>query len=80
MHKKYGSLVDGWCSKIVIRPYGGSLWKYMKGWDAFSSFVTIKVGEGSQTRFWHDIWCGDCPLKESFLELFCIARDRVGLL
>jgi hypothetical protein len=34
------------------------------------------VGDGSWTRFWHDTWFGDHPLKESFSKLFCIARDR----
>jgi hypothetical protein len=28
---------------------------------------------------WHDIWCGDHPLKDSFLEIFCIARDKDAL-
>jgi hypothetical protein len=24
---------------------------------------------------WHDIWCGDHPLKDPVSKLFCIARD-----
>jgi hypothetical protein len=31
------------------------------------------VGEGSKIRFWHDLWCGDHPLKASFPELFSIS-------
>jgi hypothetical protein len=33
-------------------------------------------GDGSHTRFWHDIWCGDRNLKDSILELFHFARNR----
>jgi len=31
-----------------------------------------EVGDGSKIRFWHDLWCRDQPLKESFSELFSI--------
>ena len=34
------------------------------------------MADGSHIRFWHEFWCGDHPLKESFLELFCLARNR----
>lgn len=27
-------------------------------------------------RFWHDLWVGDSPLKEAFLELFRINHDK----
>jgi hypothetical protein len=37
------------------------------------------VGDGSWTQFWHDTWCGDRSLKESFPELFHIERDRDAL-
>jgi hypothetical protein len=29
----------------------------------------VEVG-GQQTRFWHDNWLGDCPLKIKFYRLF----------
>jgi hypothetical protein len=54
-----------------------SLWKHIRrGWDVFYNFTSVEVGDGSRTRFWHDIWCGDRPLKDSFPELFCLARNR----
>ena len=57
-----------------------SLWKHIKrGWDVFSSFASVKVGVGPCTRFWHNMWCGDRPMKEYFLELFCLARNRDAL-
>jgi hypothetical protein len=34
------------------------------------------VGDGSRTNFWHELLCGDHPLKEPLLELFCLARNR----
>jgi hypothetical protein len=36
----------------------------------------VQVGDGFLTRFWHDILCGDSLLKDSFPELFCLARNR----
>jgi hypothetical protein len=39
----------------------------------FSSFVIYNVGDESKIRFWHDLWCGDQPLKTSFPNLFSIA-------
>jgi len=53
-----------------------SIWKHIRGgWNAFSSFVSIKVGNGAQIRFWHGVWYRDRSLKETFPELFCFARD-----
>jgi hypothetical protein len=42
----------------------------------FSKFIKFEVGDGTQIRFWHDIWCGDQPLKECFPELFRIAKNK----
>jgi hypothetical protein len=42
----------------------------------FSKFIRFEVGDGIRIRFWHDVWCGDQPLKESFLVLFRIARNK----
>ena len=46
-----------------------------KGWEFFffSNFFGYELGDGSKSRFWYDLWCGDQPLKTNFLELFCIA-------
>jgi hypothetical protein len=69
--------VRAWSTKGVTGTYGVSLWKHIRrGWDIFYIFTSVEVGDGSCTRFSHDIWCGDCPLKESFPELFCLARNR----
>ena len=42
----------------------------------FSKFIGFEVGDGTRIRFWHDVWCGDQPLKESFPGLFRIARNK----
>jgi hypothetical protein len=34
------------------------------------------VGCGKQTRFWKDVWLGECPLKVSFSRLFNIFHDQ----
>jgi hypothetical protein len=71
--------VGGWCSKAVTWPYGTSLWKHIRrGCGTFSSFVTIAVGDGFQTSFWHDTWCGDHPIKKSFWSVF--ALQGIGML
>jgi hypothetical protein len=36
----------------------------------------VKVGDGSRTRFLHNIWCGDHHLKVSLLDLLCLAWNR----
>jgi hypothetical protein len=57
-----------------------SLWKHIgRGWHAFSSFVSVEVGDGSHTKVWHNVWCGDHSFKESFPKLFFLARNRDAL-
>jgi hypothetical protein len=74
---KYGSMEGDWCTKQVERPFGVGVWKHIRrGWKIFSKFIRFKVGDGTQIRFWHDVWCGDQPLKESFPVLFHIARKK----
>jgi hypothetical protein len=34
------------------------------------------VGDCSNIRFMHAMWCGDQVLKEAFLDLYCIARIK----
>jgi hypothetical protein len=50
-----------------------------KGWNTFSSFVRFEVGNGVMTKFWHDLWCRNTVLKESFPFLFGIARAKDAL-
>ena len=38
--------------------------------------VHYEVGDGSKVLFWHDVWCGELPLKVLFPELFIIACGK----
>jgi hypothetical protein len=74
---KYGSMRGGWCSKEVGGSYGFGVWKSIRrGWDAFAAHVRYEIGNGSKVQFWHDLWCGEIPLKILFPELFLIARGK----
>jgi len=74
---KYGSMRGGWCSKEVGGSFGVGVWKCIRrGWDAFAAHVRYEVGDGSKVLFWHDVWCGEVPLKTLFLDLFLIASGK----
>ena len=42
--------------------------------DHFRSPVHYRVKNGSKVSFWHEVWCGDQPLKFQFPDLFRMAR------
>ena len=74
---KYGNEWGGWCTKSVSGEYGVCLWKFIRsGWVNFSKFIRYDVGDGSRVKFWDDVWCRDCPLKEVFPDLYNISRSR----
>ena len=31
---------------------------------------SLEMGDGRKTRFWHDVWSGNCPLSIKFPHLF----------
>jgi hypothetical protein len=71
---KYDLMRGGWCSKEVGGSYGVGVWKCIRrGWYDFKQHVRYEVGNGSRILFWHDVWCGELPLKNVFLALFTIA-------
>jgi hypothetical protein len=35
--------------------------------------VRYEIGDGPKVLFWHDVWCGEQPLKNLFPKLFTIA-------
>ena len=76
LYETYGSVGGGWCTKSINGPYGVSLWKYIqRGWTKFSCFIKFEVADGTRIKFWLDVWCGALSLKESYPELYFIARD-----
>ena len=40
----------------------------------FSKFLQYDVGDGTRVKFWEDVWCKDCSLKEAFPEFYHISR------
>jgi hypothetical protein len=60
----------------VTGSYGVSVWKFIRRrWDNVAKYLRFEVGEGSHIRFWHDLWCGDRPLKLCYPALYSIARS-----
>ena len=77
---KYGNIWGGWCTKKVTSAYGVSLWRFIRsGWLNFSKLLQYDVGDGTRVKFWKHVWCGDCTLKEAFLELYCLSKARDSL-
>ena len=37
-------------------------------------FLRYDVGDGTRVKFWEDVWCKDCSLKEAFPEFYHISR------
>jgi hypothetical protein len=74
---KFDNLWGGWCSLEPAYAFGVGLWKnFRKGWEKFLALSRFEVGDGTRTKFWHDMWCGDTVLKEAFPVLFGIARAK----
>lgn len=55
---------------------GSQLWRSsldVREWYQRGRVINIRAG--LQTRFWHDCWLGNCPLKVSFPNLFEITSQ-----
>ena len=39
-------------------------------------FGSFAIKDGSEIRFWEDIWLGNASLREQYLALYNIARDK----
>ena len=74
---KFGEEPRGWCSLARREGYGVGLWKVIRGgWEAFKVSTSFIVSNGRRTKFWHDVWCGDAPLKDPFLSCFSFASNK----
>jgi len=45
-----------------------------EGW--FGDYVVLRVGDGADTSFWLDRWCGDVPFRVHFSRLFDLVVDK----
>jgi hypothetical protein len=53
------------------------LWKYIrKGWKLFSSHIKFDPRDGSNIRFWNDVWCEGLSLKVAFPGLYNMASVK----
>ena len=42
----------------------------------FFKLLQYDVGDGNRVKFWKHVWYGDCTLKATFLELYCLSRTK----
>ena len=71
--EKYGATHGGIYPKFSKSPIGCSLWISLKKVsELFKSIIEIKVGNRSNTSFWHDNWCTKFPLCRIFPSLSSI--------
>ena len=74
---KFGEELGGWCSLVRREGYDVGLWKVIRrGWEAFKARTGFMVGNGRKTKFWHDVWCKDAPLKDFFPSFFFLASNK----
>ena len=47
-----------------------------KGWEEFNAKTSIRIRNGSHTRFWWDIWAGNFKLKDVYPTIFRITSHK----
>ena len=61
----------------IKRKTGSQFWRgLLETRDWFQWGRAMKVRSGTQTRFWHDIWVGNCALKLQFPKLFSYSSNK----
>uniref|UniRef100_A0A2N9G0Y7 Uncharacterized protein n=1 Tax=Fagus sylvatica TaxID=28930 RepID=A0A2N9G0Y7_FAGSY len=77
--EKYGLEGGGWISRKLKGLHGCGLWKgIMSDWDFFSQHMMLVAGRGDRILFWHDLWCGETPLKTLFPVLFSCSSNKTA--
>ncbi|GAU18134.1 hypothetical protein TSUD_248350 [Trifolium subterraneum] len=72
----------GWMSKVWVSSKASPWWNdlmtmgVVAGEDRLHGIFFKKIGNGGDTRFWHDSWVGTQPLKELFPRLFLISVQK----
>lgn len=65
-----------WEAREVRVRHGCGIWKSISAIkEMFWKYIRFHLGSGVSIRFWEDIWVGDSPLKDNFLNIFRLALD-----
>ncbi|CAN4108069.1 unnamed protein product [Withania somnifera] len=65
------------CTESTDEPYGVRVWRTIRNlWTRMEENVFIKVGNGSKTKYWKDVWIDQAPLRELFPDLFQICENQ----
>nr|GEX57522.1 RNA-directed DNA polymerase, eukaryota, reverse transcriptase zinc-binding domain protein [Tanacetum cinerariifolium] len=79
IHGNSGALDNPYSSRLKNSTWIGILKAInklkVKGVDLMG-YYKIVIGNGSTTRFWHDIWYGDICFKEKFKQLFNLELQK----
>jgi hypothetical protein len=63
--------------QIQRKPGDSQLWAgLMKVKDLFLGFRTFRLNNGTNIRFWEDIWMGNRALKEQFPHQYRLVRHK----
>ena len=75
LHNKY--LNRKTLSEVQVKPTDSPFWKgLMRVKDDFFSRGYFKIGDGTQVRFWEDVWLGDTPLANQYPSLYNIVHHK----
>ena len=57
--------------------YGVGVWMAIRGSsEAFKNKTSFEVGSENKVKFWKDKWCGDMPLRNSFMDPYSIGSSK----
>ena len=74
---KFAEEWGGRTSKLGRGVHGSGLWRSIRmGWEDFSKNIRFEVGVGDGVKLWIDQWCGNSPLKSTFLSVYGIASNK----
>jgi hypothetical protein len=75
VRKKYR--VKGWIASLGEKPTNSPMWNdLIKIKDLYLASRIMKVGNGADTDFWGDPWCGNIALKSKFRTLYEINNEQ----
>lgn len=73
----YGVSTNGWMSKDFKGKKGNRIWvDIAANYPMFQKHIKFSVSNGSNIRFWEDIWCVDQPLHDKFPDLYLLSRKK----